>query len=253
MDKLSKQEQEFLTKYLKKHDLDKEEYTIAVSGEAPVLIFPEVVVKLFPGKRPKDRELEFYEENPDVEGILPLLDFEIEPLGIKMYPRIETVEPELDFKDPLYISKLVCDMAEALENLHKLGWIHGDTGHKNIGVYGRKFVLFDLEDIVKSTDANKRYNDVKNFLEDLRIQLKRVKEPGQAKLIEGFLQKLETKFIKKEEKLVKFLGKERIREVAISNYKSNGFKTVLGDFCKYQVDPVQRPMVKKSLRLTSQS
>ena len=146
------------------------------SGKTLVLIYDDIVIKIFPTIQKINDEVEVL-LNVRSYYIIKLIGYNLEHNFI-IYEKIqdwdELNENKLSF-DKFYLK--ICSVACALYDMHHKGYKHGDVFAGNIGINNKgNFVLYDLESAKKMpseknvTESEEMYWDVLNFLEDCIVR-----------------------------------------------------------------------------------
>ena len=194
------------------------------SNKSLVIIFPDKTIKIFPKSISILPELTALSKI-NSRYVIKVVAFINEPnLKVIVY---KTVIPLMEPPNNLTsLYKLLCDIAKALYDIHSHGYIHGDTGIGNIGTEGKHYVLYDFEDVEQDSSPEKRYTDVNNFLEDLRVRYKRLHSPL-IKVINLIQSYMEIMFVNKEIVTRMVLGKQRRRTLKTYTYRIGSFKKLV--------------------------
>lgn len=189
------------------------------SGDSFIVVYPKITAKIYKYNKKLHSEQKIL-ETVKSDNLIKLL---YEEDKYKIY---ETVTPLKNC--PENVIKLLCNISCGLIDLHRNGFIHGDTGISNIGLNNDgNYVLFDLEDAKEDITPRSRFRDVEMFLEDLIIHCRK----KDVILLNNLLKKLRDKH-KYEEIDVMFLGKHRKRMQITYNYSVNDFGELINDLCK---------------------
>lgn len=191
------------------------------SGESVVLVYPKFAVKVFKYDKDLSNEREIL-SNVKSDNLIKLYHYSD---NYNVYEAIKPIK-----SCPKDVIKLLCNVAVGIYDLHRNGYVHGDTGLGNIGKNSKgNYVLFDMEDSEKSTSDKKRFRDVEMFLEDLEI---RCANTDSEKMINALLRFLRKKCLKEKEVTVMFIGKERKRKKITYKYDIKDFGKLLNGLCQ---------------------
>jgi RIO-like serine/threonine protein kinase len=202
------------------------------SGKTKVIITPKFVIKIFPNSNDIEPEINILSEI-DSKFIIKLVYFQKNP-SILVYEKIKPLKgigPNGLLGSMDNMIKLVCNISEALYDIHTKGYIHGDVAIGNIGLDSKNnYILFDFEDTIKTNSPEKRYKDVEMFLEDLIIQYKDYQD---IKLVLiNILEELRSRHTTREKMVKMILGRPKELYVYKYNYKPGDFGLVISDYCK---------------------
>lgn len=193
---------------------------ILASGKTLVVEHGDSVVKVF--NTPIDNEIVALTTIKS-DYIIKIRRYTLNPPTI-VYNKIRPLKT-IDICDIDTLRSQLFDIAQALNDIHSYGYIHGDVAIGNIGIDEQgRYILYDFEFCKKSSSSEDRFRDVDMFLDDFIIQYRDFPDCREyLKKVKKMLYRLR----KVETVQRKVLGKIVYRDVVEYNYKIGDFISIL--------------------------